>query len=73
MFAVAEATLFGAAAALSAVVGVVLSVFGWISGRRNAAETAAKECHEQLLAARAESEQLSSELHKLRMRHDEST
>lgn len=66
-FALAEATLFGIAAAVSTLIGVVLTVASYIANRRTAAEKAADEAREQLVQARAEAERLSEELHKLRM------
>lgn len=70
MFAVAETTLFGLAAAVSTVIGAVLAILSYRSGAKNAAEKAAQDCHDQLMAAQRESEQLSTELHKLRMEQE---
>lgn len=63
----AEATLFGIAAAFSSVAGVVLAILSHRAGSRAAKRKAEQEAHEQLLAARREAEQLSAELHQLRM------
>jgi signal transduction histidine kinase len=72
VLAVAEATLFGIASAVSLLIGVVLTVAGYIANRRTAAEKAAEEAHALVLEAQRESERLSEELHKLRMeRRDE--
>ena len=70
LFALAEATLFGLAAALSSIVGVVLAILSHRAGRKAAEAKAAQDTHEQLLLARAEAERLSAELHKLRMEQD---
>lgn len=70
VLAVAEATWFGIAAALSSMVGVVLAVLSHRAGRKAAKEEAAANTHEQLLAARAEAERLSAELHALKIERD---
>lgn len=62
-----QVTLFGAAAALSSVVGIILAILSHRQTRKSAEAQAAKETHEQLLLARQEAERLSAELHKLRM------
>jgi hypothetical protein len=67
LFAADSTTLFGAAAAFSTLVGVALAVSSHVSNRKYARETAAKETHAELLAARAEAESLSAQLHELRM------
>jgi hypothetical protein len=69
--AIAETTVFGAAAAVSTLVGIGLAVASHRGTREAATEKAAEETHAQLLACRAESERLSAELHKLKMAHDE--
>mgnify|MGYP003544925617 CR=1 FL=1 len=65
--------VFGLAAAGSSIAGVVLAWLGHRSGRRAAERHAEQEVHEQLLAARKEAEDLSAELHKLKMErsHDQ--
>lgn len=63
----ADATLFGAAAAISSIIGVVLAVLSHRSSDRAAEEKAATETHRELLECRAEAERLSAELHKLRL------
>lgn len=68
LLAADNTTLFGAAAAFSTLVGVALAVSSHISNRKAAREAAAKETHAELLAARAEAESLSAQLHELRMR-----
>jgi hypothetical protein len=70
LLALQEATIFGIAAAVSTLIGIVLTVAGYITNRRTAAEKANEEIHNQLMEARAESERLSAELHKLRMGHE---
>lgn len=67
MFGVAEATLFGLAAALSSVVGVVLAILSHRAGAKSAERKAEQETHEQLMAARSEAEALSAELHKMKL------
>jgi hypothetical protein len=64
-----ETTLFGLAAAVSSLVGVWLAVLSYRTNRKSARNKAEQETHEQLLAARAESEALSAELHRLRMKY----
>jgi hypothetical protein len=71
LFAIAEATVLGIAAAVSTLIGVVLAVASYISNRRTAAEKAADEAHAKLMEAHAESERLAEELHKLRMKQSE--
>lgn len=70
MLALAEATLFGLVAALTSLLGSAMAILSYVGGRRNAAEKAAQECHEQLLAEQRVSEQLSRELHELRMQQE---
>lgn len=60
-------TLFGAIAAFSALLGVAMTILSYIAGRKNAAELASEDCHERLLASQRQAEQLSEELHELRM------
>ena len=71
LFALAETTLLGAAAAFSSLTGVALAILSHVQGRKAAERKAEQETHEQLLAARAEAERLSAELHRLRMGSDE--
>jgi hypothetical protein len=70
LFGIEQTTLFGVAAAVSSISGVVLAILSHRAGAKSAKEQAAKETHEQLLAARAEAEALSAELHKLRLERD---
>ena len=67
MLALAAETLFGAVAALCSIIGIAMAILSHIAGRRNAAEQAADELHEKLLAEQRRSEELSAELHRLRM------
>jgi hypothetical protein len=69
--AVAEATWFGLAAAFSSIAGVLLAWASHRTGKRAAEREAEAKAHEQLLAARREAEQLSEELHQLRMKKTE--
>jgi hypothetical protein len=68
LFAIAEATIFGLAAAISTLVGVGLAIAAHRSSREKATEKANEEQHLQLLEARAEAERLSAELHQLKMK-----
>lgn len=67
ILAVAEATWFGIAAALSSIAGVLLAWASHRQGRKAAERQAEAEMHEQLLAARREAEDLSAQLHKMKM------
>ena len=67
----AETSLIGAIAAFSSLLGVAMAILSHVSTRRNAAEQAQRECHEQLLAEQRVSERLSTELHELRMKYGE--
>lgn len=67
IFAISETTLFGAAAAFSSLIGIALAILSHIEGRKSAEAKAEQELHEELIAAQREAEQLSAELHKLRM------
>lgn len=69
IFALTEATWFGLAAAFSSVAGVFLAWASHRQNRKTAERDAEKEVHEELLAARREAEELSAELHKLRLEH----
>jgi hypothetical protein len=71
ILAVAEATWFGIAAAFSSIIGIVLAILSHLSNKKTAERKAAEETHAQLLAARAEAEKLSEELHKLRMERND--
>lgn len=65
--AVAEATWFGLAAAISSLFGVGLAIVSHRQARKTAAEETAAKTHDLLLISRREAEQLSEELHKCRM------
>jgi hypothetical protein len=64
---VAEATIFGIAAAISSLAGVGLAWAGHRASLKAAQLQAEKDTHDQLMEARREAEELSAELHKLRM------
>ena len=59
--------LLGFAAALTSIMGVFLTVYSLRSGRKDATRKAEEECHQKLLAEQRVSEQLSGELHQIRM------
>lgn len=63
----ADVTLLGTAAAVSTIIGVALAILSHKSGQRAAEAKAAQETHDELLQARKEAEELSAELHKLKM------
>ena len=50
--------------------GLAMTVFSFISGRKDATRRAEELCHEKLLAEHRVAEQLSAELHALRMEAD---
>jgi len=62
-----ESSLFGIAAIITALGGVVTTVVAHRKGKSEATEKAAQECHERVTALRKESEQLGEELHQLKM------
>jgi len=66
IFALIDATVLGIAAAVSTLIGIVLAVASYISGRRTAAEQAAEDAHAKVMAANAEAERLAEELRKLK-------
>jgi uncharacterized protein YciW len=68
IFAVAESTVFGIAAAISSLIGVGLSIAAYRSKREQETSKLNEEQHKQLLEARAEAERLSQELHDLKMK-----
>lgn len=59
-------TWLGLAAALTAVAGLAMTVFGYVTGRKDATKKAEQICHEKLLEEQRVSEKLSDELHALR-------
>jgi hypothetical protein len=73
VLAFAEATIWGIAAAVSALVGVGLSIAAYRSKREQDTFKANEEQHKQLLDCRAEAERLSAELHKFRMKYGDET
>lgn len=62
-----QATLLGVAALLSALGGVVSTVWAIRKGRREERDQAHQECLDKLRETRAEAETLANELHQLRM------
>jgi hypothetical protein len=60
--------LLGAAAVIASLAGLAMTVFGYVSGRKDATHKAEMLCHEKLLAEQRVSEGLSTELHELRMK-----
>lgn len=62
-----ELTLAGVGAVLAGLAGVISAWHGF----RKAKEEGADHCHEQLTAARAESEGYAAQLHRIRMTHPE--
>ena len=60
-------TLLGSAAAFCSILGIAMAILSHFSTRKSAAEEACRVCHEQLLEEQRVSEQLSAELHALRM------
>jgi uncharacterized protein YlxW (UPF0749 family) len=69
--ATSDPTIFGLIAAFCSLAGVFLAAAGHRMGRKAAERKAEQETHEQLLAARKEAEELSAELHKLRMEQND--
>jgi hypothetical protein len=69
--ATTESSLFGIAAVVTAVGGVVTTVLAHRKGTKEAKAKADEECYQRLRATREESEKLASELHSLKMRQFE--
>ena len=59
--------LLGAAALLLSLAGVIATVAGVRSGRKDATAKAESDCHERLLKEQRVSEELSNQLHDLKM------
>ena len=68
ILAVSVDTLLGAAAVVASLSGLAMTVFSYVSGRKDATRKAENECHEKLMAEQRASEKLSDELHELRMK-----
>jgi len=68
IFALQEVTLFGVAAAVSSLVGCILAVASYIANRKNAAEKANEDMHQELISLREQNEALSKELHDFKLR-----
>jgi hypothetical protein len=62
-----ETTLLGIAAVITAISGVLSTIFGSRRSAKEAKEKAEEECREKLKAARIEAEEAAAELHRLRM------
>lgn len=71
VFAV-EPTIFGAVASICSVIGIAMAILSHISGRKNAAQEAARKCHEDLLSEQRMTEKLSKELKEIRLKYGES-
>ena len=63
-----QATLLGIAAVLSALGGVISTVWAIRKGKREERDRAEEDCLERLKVARKEAEESADELHKIRMR-----
>jgi len=62
-----SSTLFGIAAIISSLGGVVLGIVGIRRTRRNERDKVTEDCLQRLREARAEAETLAAALHELRM------
>jgi len=62
-----ETVWLGVAAVITAVGGILATVWSHRSAKKEAADKADQECYERLKATRAESEQLAEELHRIKM------
>jgi hypothetical protein len=62
-----QATLLGVAAIVSALGGLVTTIFAVRKSRREATE----DCEKRLKASRKEAEDLAEELHRIKMEHFE--
>ena len=71
IFAVDQPTVFGIVAAGCTLLGTAMAILSHISGRKKAAEDAARETHEALLAEQRRTEKLSKELRDLRVKYGE--
>ncbi len=67
MLAVTVDTALGVAAVIASLSGLVMTIFTYISGRKDATRKAQAECHKLLMEEQRISERLSAELHQLRM------
>jgi hypothetical protein len=71
MVALTVDTALGVAAVVASLSGLVMTIFSYMSGRKDATRKAEEECHRLLMAEQRISENLSLELHELRMRDTE--
>ena len=60
-------TALGVAAVVASLSGLVMTVFSYISGRKDATHKAEMLCHEKLMAEQRVSEELSTQLHEIRI------
>jgi len=67
-----QPTLLGFAAIITAICGVVTSIWGAIRSHKEGKEKADERLREQLRICREESEDLAGELHRIKMSHFES-
>ena len=70
IFAV-EPTIFGLVGAFCSILGISMAILSHISGRKQAAEDAARKCHEDLLSEQRMTETLSKDLKQLRLKYGE--
>ena len=71
MLALSVESWLGVATVLVSFAGLAMTVFSYITGRKDATKRAEEICHDKLLEAHRKSEDLSAELYKLRMEKSE--
>lgn len=64
-----NATLLGIAAVITAISGIISTVFGARKARREEHDKDEEQCRERLRAARKEAEEAAMELHARRMKY----
>ena len=64
-------TALGVAAVVASLSGLVMTIFSYCRGSKDATRKAEEECHRLLMAEQRVAEALSLELHELRMRDTE--
>jgi len=62
-----ESSLFGIAAIITAIGGVITTIVAHRKSSKEATAKAEQECHDRVLALQKESEGLAEELHTLKM------
>lgn len=67
----ADVTILGLVGAVCSILGIAMAILSHISGRKDAAEQASRDCHEKLLAEERRTERLSKQLQELRLKHGE--